>query len=60
MVRGRLGRDDEVIADVGIAAEDEELAVLEGFEAEDVAAVLVVIDGFEDTISPFSKKTPFL
>lgn len=54
MVRGRLGRDDEVIADVGIAAEDE------GFEAEDVAAVLVVIDGFEDTVSPFSKKTPFL
>lgn len=50
---GRLGENDEVIA-------DEELAVLEVFVAEKTVAVLVAVDGFEDTVSPFSKKTPFL
>lgn len=51
---------DEVIADEEIAAEDEELAALESFVAEDAVAVLFAVDVLEDTLSPFSKKTPFL
>lgn len=53
VARGRLGRDNEVVA-VG------ELAVVEDFVAENAVAVLVAVDVLEDTISPFSKKTPFL
>ena len=36
---GRLGEDDEVISDGGIATEDEELAVFEDFVAKDAVAV---------------------
>lgn len=36
---GRLGEDDEVIPDGGIATEDEELAVFEDFVAKDAVAV---------------------
>lgn len=64
---GDGGGDDEVIADEEIAAEDEEiaaedeeLAALESFVAEDAVAVLFAMDVLEDTMSPFSKKTPFL
>lgn len=39
---------------------DGELAVIEDFVAEIVVFVLLAVDGLEDTISPFSKKTPFL
>lgn len=53
VARGRLAGDDEVIA-------DEELAVLEDFVAENAVAVLVAVDGLEDAISPFSRKTPLL
>lgn len=58
------GGDEEVargrLADEEIVAEDEELAVLEDFVAEDASTVLVTVDGLDDTISPFSKNTPFL
>lgn len=50
--RRRLGEDNEVVA-------DGELAVIEDFVAENAVVVLVAVDGLEDTISPFSKKTPF-
>ncbi|MCJ1345890.1 hypothetical protein MMC31_004099, partial [Peltigera leucophlebia] len=50
---GHGGGDDEAIADEKIAAEDEELAALEDFVAEDAVAVLVAVDGLEDTMSPF-------
>lgn len=53
VARGRLGRDNEVVA-VG------EMAVVEDFVAENAVAVLVAVDVLEDTISPFSKKAPFL
>lgn len=52
VARGSLGEDNEVVA-------DEELAVIEDFVAENAVVVLVAVDGLEDTISPFSKKTPF-
>ena len=53
VARERLAEDDEVIA-------NEELAVLEDFVTENAVTVLVVVDGLEDTIFPFRKKTPFL
>ncbi|MCJ1344875.1 hypothetical protein MMC31_003080, partial [Peltigera leucophlebia] len=46
--------DDEVIADEEIATEDEDLAALEDSVAEDAVAVLVAVDGLEDTMSLFT------
>lgn len=56
VARRRLGEDDEVILDEGIATEDEKLAVFEDFVAKDAVAV----GGGECIISPPDKKTPFL
>lgn len=53
VARGRLGGDAEVIL-------NEELVMLEDFVAEDAVAVPVAVDGLADTMSPFSKNTPFL
>lgn len=60
VARGRLAGDAEVIVNEEIAAEDEELVMLEDFVAEDAVAVPVAVDGLADTMSPFSKNTPFL
>ena len=38
----------------------EELVMLEDFMAEDAVAVPVAVDRLADTMSPFSKNTPFL
>lgn len=51
------GGDEEVAR--GEVVSDEKLAVLEDFVAENAVPVLFVVDGLKDTISPFSKKTPF-
>lgn len=54
---------DEEVARGGVIS-DEELAVLEDFVAKNVVPAMVVfamvvLDGLEDTVSPFSKNTPF-
>lgn len=54
VARGGRRRDDEAIAD------EELVVVIEDLVAENAVAVLAASDGLADTVSPFSKKTPFL